>query len=417
MRQKSKLAVFVAVILFVAAGCNRYISQNSNSLGTTGTGTAIAAVTFDCTAAACPELTVLGDSLATLPNGSLSSFRGFADPTMRKDPTSNTLWMAYSWPHLNVVAGSKKPIAGVETHLAYSNDNGVTWKYQGQLWPSNAMIDLGNNTGAGFMEHEVPNLLPVDRNGTVTWYGVRLDYFVPNNGGYASRPPQSFQLKIMQASTPAGLANASGQVLGSMATAKGWGANVNLAALSSKTSDCELWNEPALYYQNNLLYLSTRCLAYRGRQMDEADSDFEIYSTAAQGSISNWQWKYVGNLTNASIASQLGHIGTTQLDLANGTDGKLLAILSPEDYNPSIKDYVHYGCVALEVASIDPPSLAHNSSGNLIVRAQITASDEGTSGSAACTYEPSSKTGIVLVRRQKTSTEFTTSLNETKVRP
>ena len=439
MKHSSRLLIFVTILLFVAAGCNRYVSQNLGTTGsttgttgttsttsttgttgttgsTTGTGTPASTLTFDCTQASCPQLQISGDSMATLPSGAASTFAGFADPSMRKDPTSNRIWMAYSWPHVNLPAGAKKAVAGVETHLAYSDDNGTTWKFQGQLWPSELMTDKGGNTGAGYLEHEVPNLLPVDINGTVTWYGVRLDYFNPENGGYGGRPPSSFQLRIMEASSPEGLANATGQVLGSMETAPGWGVNVNLAALSSSTKKCELWNEPALYYQSNLLYLSTRCLAFTGSQIDEPNSDDEIYSTSAQGPIANWQWKYVGNLTNSSVASTFGHPGTTELDLANGSDGKLLAIMSPEAYSSSVKDYVHYGCFAVEVASIDPPSLARDASGNLIVRAKITASD-ATSGTGGCTYDPSSNTGIIMPRLNKSSGDFLSTIDITKVRP
>ena len=49
-------------------------------------------LTIDCTAAnpQCPQLTVSGDS----PDE--SNFRGFADPSIRLDPDTGTLWLTYS---------------------------------------------------------------------------------------------------------------------------------------------------------------------------------------------------------------------------------------------------------------------------------------------------------------------------------
>jgi hypothetical protein len=48
------------------------------------------------------------------------------------------------------------------------------------------------------------------------------------------------------------------------------------------------------------------------------------------------------------------------------------------------------GCVALELVSIDPPALARDCSGRVVVRARIEGSFVG-----ACTHDPRSATGIV----------------------
>lgn len=59
--------------------------------------------TVDCAdkSSRCPELLIEGSSAARLPNGEPSPFRGFADPSMRNDPATGRLWLAYSWPNMH----------------------------------------------------------------------------------------------------------------------------------------------------------------------------------------------------------------------------------------------------------------------------------------------------------------------------
>jgi hypothetical protein len=58
----------------------------------------------DCAAPACPDISLAGDREFTLPNGEPGPFRGFADPTVRRDPVTGRLWMAYSWPSVRIDA-------------------------------------------------------------------------------------------------------------------------------------------------------------------------------------------------------------------------------------------------------------------------------------------------------------------------
>lgn len=419
-----------SLISLTGAACNRRVAeQNSypNRIPTTQTPEApatnapgsgpespTAGQKFDCTAANCPRLVINGDPESTLPNGQPAPFRGYADPSIRKDPDSNRLWLAYSWPHVTVDNGQR--MQGVESHLAYSDNEGKTWQFDKVLWPETPTTNKGGNNEPGLMAHEVPNLLPVKTSNGTVWYGVREDYFLPT-GGYKSRPATSFQLRVFRASSPEALSDAPSVVLGSMATAPGWNANVNLASLSPSLNRCEIWNEAALYYENDSLYLSTRCLAFNGKTPDAAASDLVVFSTTAQGNPADWQWRYVGVLAGNAVAKELGASGVTQIELAKSGGGQLLAIITPDDYSAQYNDFVHHGCVAVEMSSINPPVLARDANGKLKVLATITASDEGPVGSAACTYDPSSKTGIIMTRRTKNSSEFTTSLNQTFIRP
>ena len=420
MEPRSKLiAPLFAVLLFPVAACGQ-TSVGVKEQGSVGvrTGKAVsiqARLTSDCVAPACSPIVIQGENTARLPNGMVSPFSGMADPSMRKDPASNRIWLAYSWPNMHIL-GMRQHVASVDTHLAYSDDGGNTWKFRKSLWPSVRTTNKGGANQTGYMSQETPNLLPVQKGDAVTWYAARLEYFVPDTG-YRTMPVTSFQLNVMQAASPEALANAPVQVLGTSVTAGGWGVDVNLAALSPATKKCEIWNEPALYWQDDTLYMGTFCQTYIGRTIDESQSDFEIFSTPARGDVKSWKWSYVGAMINGSIAREFGQPGATQFEIAKGVSGQLLAIFSPYHWDSAEREMAHEGCVAVEIASIDPPALARDSSGKLKVEASIMASDQGPLGPAACTYDPASATGILITKRIKNSSEFISTVNVTKVRP
>ncbi len=410
-----KLALIMGLLALSAAACNqRWTRQGVQPSGSSGT--ASAGQTFDCNGSACPQITIQGDPAFTFPNGTASPFSGFADPSIRKDPLSNRLWMSYSWPNIHVL-GQQQFVPSVDIHLASSDDNGATWKSQGPLWPSEPDTNKSGDNGPGYTAHEVSNLLPVQNGSTVTWYGVRQAYFVPQNGGYSKRPGTSFRLEISQASSPAGLSTADYQSLGTNYTAAGWNADINLANLSPDVSKCGFWNETALYYQNNTLYLVTRCLTFNGQMPIENESPNVVFATNAKGSVKQWQWRYVGALNNAQQAKELGGDGLTQPEIAKGQDGQLLAIFTPTEAGATPTDEIHNGCAVVEVASIDPPRLATDSSGRLKVRAFISASDQQPHGPGACTYDPASDTGVIIVRRDIGQGKFITTMNASGIKP
>jgi hypothetical protein len=380
--------------------------------------------TIDCTAASvrCAELVIAGDSAARLLAGQPSPFRGFADPSIRRDPVTGRLWMAYSWPNVHVAGAgrlsrSRTITPGVDIHLASSDDAGRTWRFQGSLWSSERDSDRGGNSEAGYTDHEVANLLPRRTREGVVWYGVRLDYFLPENGGFSRRPPSSFRVVVMQAGSPDALRSAPGQVLGSAVTAAGWGVDVNLSLLSPQVRDCGLWNEPALYVRGDNLYLALRCLRFDGKRPRVADSDIVVFATQPTGNVGRWRWRYVGRLAGGAEARELGGTGVTQIDLAHSVDGQLLLIATPDDWSDRLQDFVHHGCTILEVESIDPPKLARDDSGRLKVRAVVTASDQKPLGPGACAYDPASTTGVLLVRRDKERGSMTASIHRTALKP
>lgn len=363
----------------------------------------------DCAGAKCPAIRIGGDTEATLPNGDPSPFRGFADATVRRDPDSEKLWMAYSWPNVQVddnkKAGllSRKPATSprVDIHLAYSDDQGKSWQLAKTLWSPTSTRGPGGEHG--HMSHEVANLLPVREGERVAWYGARLDYFLPDDGGFAKRPPESFRILVGRASSPGELTDAPTVALGSMKTDAAWGMNINLAKLSPETSHCMLWNEPALFHDGSELFLALSCMAFRGKSPDMEKNDLVVFAARTDGVPTNWKWRYAGKLAGAQDAKELGGERLTQIDLAKDKQGRLMAIMTPDTWDKKANDFVHRGCVAVEVDTSNKALRLARSSDGLKVRTRVNASDAGPSGTAACTYDPSSATGIILGKRNKIS--------------
>jgi hypothetical protein len=389
---------------------------------------------FDCIGSGCPPLEIAGDAESTLPNGQPSPFRGFADPSMRRDPDSGRLWLAYSWPSVQVKQNRAafQPWRGaratprLDIHLAFSDDHGASWRFLQTLLPAAATQSPAGEPGQAVPE--VVNLLPVRTEAGTQWYGAWLEYFLPDKGGYRKRPAQSFRIVMSRSPGIPGLADAPRTRLGAMHTDPAWGMDLNLASLSPETSRCLLWNEPALYHDGKELFLALSCMAFRGTTPDLPSSDLVVFATTAQGEPAQWRWRYAGKLSGASEARELGGERLTQIDLASGRDGQLLAVVTPDTWDDTAQDFVHHGCRALEVTEWDGSlTLARDPEGALKLRTSVMASDAAAMGTAACTYESSSTTGMVFGKRDKagglsgrngsSNAHLTVSLHSTGLRP
>lgn len=361
----------------------------------------------------CTELYINGDLPYTLPNGSESPFSGFADPCIRKDPSNNNLWLAYSWPNYSFVGNN--PVPSVDIHLAKSIDGGTNWSFVKKLWLKNQISNPANSLQQGYLDHETANLIPVQENETVTWYAVRLNYFVPDQGGFSERPFDSFHITVMKAASPENLSNASSAIIGGTATNNAW--NANKLIPPDLTNSVFFWNEPALYFENGKLYLVMVAFVYEGNFPAMSKNNIYVYSTTPTGNPESWTWSYVGKLTDSSIAAELNGERLTQVDIAKGKDGNLLALLTPDDWNTTYNDFNHKGCKVVELESIDPPKIKRGDDGKIVVRAIVTASDSGPLGSAASSYDPFSATGLLFTKRTKTQSELTAKIWSTSLKP
>lgn len=368
---------------------------------------------FDCTDAVCREIFITGDSYSSLQNGERAPFSGYADPSIRKDPQSDRIWMTYSYPYTKRTRGNTT--VGVEIHYAHSDDKGGTWQYDGVLWAPEPKTNPVDGT-AGSIEHEVSNILPVDD----TWYAARLNYFLPEDGGFKERPSHSFYISLLEADSIAGLTNADPVTLGGAITREAWGVDIDLSQIDKELSDCMWWNEPALYSEDDTLYLGLRCMRFSGEgpfaRPNVAQSNIVVFKAAINGNIENFEWEFAGTLASNREAKQLGGFGLSQIDFAKGQNGEILLITSPDEHANGA-DFIHYGCRAVEVGSLDTPYLATHENGALKVRAWVDASDQGELGPGACAYERSAQNGIIMVKREIEKGKFWASMHSTNVKP
>ncbi len=195
--------------------------------------TAEAFTQFDCLGDSpeCAELAVEGDAPSRFSNGLPTNFRGFADPCLRHDPTTGTIWMAYSWPDVHVVGpvGNRFFVPSVDIHLARGADGGETWRLDRGLIESYRDHDVEGDQELGFTGHEVVNILPRESEGGSSWYAAWIDYFVPDETGFSGRPISSIRIRITRIDLPGGFADPSIATLGAVSAAQGWGLDMRPA--------------------------------------------------------------------------------------------------------------------------------------------------------------------------------------------
>ena len=360
----------------------------------------------------CPEIDVGEDA------GSTASFNGFADPSITSDPaTPGRMWLAYSFLDGRLVTGpsGQAGVATVETHLAESDDQGLTWSDAGVLWPVEAAQDPDSGVN-GLLNSEVPSILGVNQGGQITWYGSHLRYFQQPISGYHPEYTTSWVIRVgsAQGATPAVLATAPEAVLGVATTSAGWNVDVRLDSLSPDLADCALWNNPDLAYQNGELILATECIAFdQTGAVDDSRSKVVVFATTPSGAPTSWQWHYAGTLSDPTLSAELGTPRLDEPELTHAQDGTLLALLSPRAGGSR----TGVGCLALAMESFDPPVLRRDCAGNLVLRADQTSFADSNFHTAACSYDPASLGGILTVDAWTPTGVLKAAIAQTGLRP
>ncbi|HLY20517.1 MAG TPA: hypothetical protein VKR61_24990 [Bryobacteraceae bacterium] len=386
---------------------NGITTSKSVTVAVTSADTSPLSASCTLTSTTCTGITITGDPYSTT-----GGFSGYDDPTIRQDPQTGTLWMAYSYLHVISGATAGGGTHGIDTHVASSTDGGRTWIYQGALYTSQQV--LNPITGqTDYTHHEVINLLPQVVNGVTYWYGIHSYYYVPvgSNGGGSTTESYTKRWEIAMApgtatTGPMGLAAATPQYLGQPINVDPatFPVAIELNSLNSQLSPCNEYYEPALILSDNNLYLFLSCTPLAGT----GSLFYAVFKTPdPQDHAGDWSWTYVpqgpvqfANHNDAvSVGSYLGGGATyiTQMDLApSSKPGVLLAIMTAA-FNSGGKNSI--GCVAAELASIDPPAFVYNAQGQVQVDAAITSSDSTPTGPDSCTYSPNSATGMIIAHR------------------
>lgn len=404
-----KLVIFVIII--TSFSCNEDGADAGEQI--------LTPKTLDCVSNNCDEFIPSGESYYKYPNGQQGVFSGIADPCMRKDPNSDRLWITYTWQAMHAI-GDGEYGPGTDIHYAHSDDGGNSWIFDGKLWQSTAVTPLINGQPTeGYVDYEVSNFLPVNNNnGNTTWYGVRVEYFLPDAGGYAQRPINSFKVGITQASSFADLKAATPDIAGTRHTAAEWNFRFRFNDLSPEVAHVDIWNEPSFYSQSDTLFLIMRGLTFKAGLPDFELSNIYVFAAKRTASVETFDWNYKGQLAGQTEAFELGGKSLTQIEITEDAEGKPVALLTPEDWSTTRQDFIHKGCSVVEVHSLSRPSLARYTSNNkLKLRAIIEASDQGELGPGAATYDANSVTGILFVKRDISTGVFRATTWQTNLHP
>jgi hypothetical protein len=293
-------------------------------------------------------------------------------------------------------AGATVGVPHVATRLARSDDGGATWIHDAVVWDSPLLADPERLAPASYFGSETPSLTAVGDAAGVTWYSVRLGYFLEPVTAYAPRYATSWVMRVTAArsASPAALGGSAESVIGTATTAAVYAPHVRANQLSLTLATCGFFNNPAVFFEAGRLYLVAECLEFDSGQVSEARSRMVVLRTRPTGAPPTWGWEYVGVLAERALARELGGERLVSATITRAGDGTLLFLATPMAGSAGIPGQ---GCVAIELASIDPPAVRRNASGGVIVRARQTAAADAGWHTGACTHDPRSATGIVSV--------------------
>ena len=183
-------------------------------------------------------------------------------------------------------------------------------------------------------------------------------------------------------------------MLGTSTTAAAYAPHVRVNALSPTLAGCVFFNNPAIFAQGDRLYVVAECLEFDGSAISDARSRMVVLRTRPVGAPSGWAWEYVGVLADRALALEMGGERLTSATISRAADAALLFMATPRTGTAGI---LGTGCVAIELASLDPPAVRRSASGSLVVRARQTATADAGWHTGACTHDARSATGILTV--------------------
>jgi len=362
-----------------------------------GCTTPPAPVVVDCDAG-CPAIAVAGDPPASAAGS--GNFRGYADPSLMHDPAvAQRVWLAYSYPHAvsrTALDGGTVYVGAVSSHLARSDDQGATFTFVRELYASNPVSDPEGSGEQGLSNSETVSLAWMADGGTTTWYAAHLRYFQRPIAGYNPKYGTSWTVHVGAAATPQALgdpvAESAEAVLGVSTTAAVYGATTRLDQLAGlPVQRCAMLNNPALFVRGLTLYLLVECLAFSGSTLDFANTTAQLFATTPSGPPVSWTWRHAGTLAGVSLAQELQDDTVQQYGLTVGAGGAVLVLVTPAHGDPASQTgVIGDGCVALELASLEPPVLRRDCAGRAVVRARLPGP-----GVQSCAHDAASVSGLV----------------------
>jgi len=371
----------------------------------------------------CPELRVLGESKTS---GSYSfvnapNVPGFVDPSMRKDPHAPVTFLAYSSIDFTQITGLGLTLA-VNLHLSHRADGDSIFQYDGPILTAQQVTQNRSTAYASsnFTSYGTIDLLPIAQSGSTTWVQAHQSFLVAKGGTLSGQLAATSYISISTVSVPDADAATEAAALVKIGSAPEARLGTSFAdstiqltqiltGLSGSAAQCTVLQQPALWYENAKLFLGLQCLEPAASQ-DSHQMNYLIYSTTPTGTdASTWAWSYVGEVATSSAALALSALESqsnpflkysyfTGAEFTKTASGDLAMLLSTTAQADGTSGQ---SCRLIPVTSLTSPSLAQDSTtGAVKVAGRADVIEETwlpTYGT--CTYEPTSKTGIVSARR------------------
>ena len=352
------------------AACSSDGGQESRAMGEEMGPTTL----FSCTPENCPEIRIEGNDWIDRLGGAFS-MRGYADPSIARDPGSGRFYMAYTYVKGGARAVGRIQDGGLLTNLAESED-GRHWRFLRTI-NHPAPLTVGNTRYPGM--YEVADITP----GAGGWYGIWLNYGKNARGGHV---PAALRFELAHAPTAEELAQSPRVSLGGKAMYRGFSPSVNLSALQGAPA-CPVWTEPSLLVRDGHLYLLAEC----------THKQYHVFAAPEVEEVAAMRWRYAGAVANVAPHLAPGAQFLSQGDLAVSRDNHLLLIATP--MRRQGRNNIHLGCYVIELESLDPPVLTQHD-GRPVVRTAIVDPAASKLGPGACSYHAASDSGVLFVTRE-----------------
>lgn len=344
---------------------------------------------------------------------------GFADPSMRRDSVSGKLWLSYS--HPTTVSSTQV----IEIHLGYSSNGGSSWSKNSVLY--NSAVGTGSWTvcdSAGKLtSHEVSNLWP----NSGSWYIVHAEYCADSshspvyyypfgafllaaNIGSISNPKDPTTLQSSPTTTTSPWTFTS-------LTAT---ANSLLGLTGSNKLTCDSgWNEPSIFTQDTTLYLTARCVQSAGSGPAFYLFTLGSLTDLALTDVSSVVGPFGGNADVRRLTGTTSHTQYyTQFDVAKratlGND--FIGIATIYDNSSGVEARLGCHVFTFNPTASSPTGILSSIEAYIPDTTYSTYSGSST-GQAACAYEATSPTGVLVTRREGASGSIVAHMLETGVMP
>ena len=273
----------------------------------------------------------------------------------------------------------------VDTHIARSLDNGLTWTYVTSVGGSQeGVLNVGGAAKQGAWRDETPSLLydpgdiPERR-----WKLYTNNYFVEKPFKTKSRLMSLGSINVRYAATPAGPWSQAECVIGNAraCTLKPHTAHSDLADIRMNT-------EPATIVDNGTIYL-----AMDAGTTDTGLGDWERYRVILLASDDHGEtWRYVDALLDHRDATAFGYSVFTGVSLVR-VQNKIYVLATPSGAT-NRKNKGHDGTMALELTDISQAKIRRDAAGKPVVAMRL--APKRGSGGLADYDEQNTAGGIVF---------------------